>query len=132
MWQYNFCQKLRLSFLDTCCLTFCSNCYSFFSGITSRLEYLKELGVDATWLSPIFKSPMNDFGYDISDYYSIQPEYGTMEDFELLLKKARELSKYNITIHKIHCKSMHNPQTKLLKFWVTKFDSTADRLFELS
>ena len=70
-----------------------------FSGITSRLEYLKELGVDATWLSPIFKSPMNDFGYDISDYYSIQPEYGTMEDFEQLLKKAGDLSKSNIIIH---------------------------------
>ncbi|CAG9566553.1 unnamed protein product [Danaus chrysippus] len=61
-------------------------------GITSRLEYLKDLGVDATWISPIYKSPMNDFGYDVSDYYSIQPEFGTMEDFEQLLKKARELN----------------------------------------
>lgn len=64
------------------------------SGITSRLGYLKELGVDAAWLSPIFRSPNNDFGYDISDYYSIHPEYGTMEDFEKLLKKADELSEY--------------------------------------
>ncbi|PZC75320.1 maltase 2 isoform X1 [Helicoverpa armigera] len=62
------------------------------NGITSRLEYLKELGVDATWLSPIFKSPMHDFGYDVSDYYSIQPEYGSMEDFEQLLRKAGELN----------------------------------------
>lgn len=66
---------------------------TMFLGITSRLEYLKELGVDATLLSPIFKSPMHDFGYDVSDYYSIQPEYGTMEDFEQLLRKAGELSK---------------------------------------
>lgn len=62
------------------------------NGITSRLEYLKELGVDGTLLSPIFKSPMHDFGYDVSDYYTIQPEYGSMEDFEQLLKKANELN----------------------------------------
>ncbi|CAH0689934.1 unnamed protein product, partial [Chilo suppressalis] len=60
-------------------------------GITSELEYLKELGVGATWLSPIFKSPMYDFGYDISDFYDIQDEYGNMEDFDNLLAKANEL-----------------------------------------
>lgn len=61
------------------------------SGITEKLEYLKEIGVTATWLSPIFKSPMADFGYDISDFYAIQPEYGTMNDFENMLKKAKEV-----------------------------------------
>ncbi|CAH0405092.1 unnamed protein product [Chilo suppressalis] len=61
------------------------------NGITSQLKYLKELGVGATWLSPIFKSPMYDFGYDISDFYDIQDEYGTMEDFENLLSEAKEL-----------------------------------------
>ncbi|CAG9784092.1 unnamed protein product [Diatraea saccharalis] len=61
------------------------------NGITSQLEYLKELGIGATWLSPIFKSPMYDFGYDISDFYAIQDEYGTMEDFGNLLAKAKEL-----------------------------------------
>ncbi|KAL0849554.1 hypothetical protein ABMA28_013820 [Loxostege sticticalis] len=61
------------------------------NGITSSLEYLKELGVGATWLSPIFKSPMYDFGYDISDFYDIQDEYGTMEDFDRLIAKANEL-----------------------------------------
>nr|QOL02376.1 alpha amylase-like protein [Rondotia menciana] len=61
------------------------------NGITENLEYIKELGVGATWLSPIFKSPMYDFGYDISDFYAIQEEYGTMEDFERLLQKAKEL-----------------------------------------
>ncbi|XP_026756926.1 maltase A1-like [Galleria mellonella] len=61
------------------------------NGITENLEYLKELGVGATWLSPIFKSPMYDFGYDISDFYDIQDEYGTIEDFERLLAKANEL-----------------------------------------
>nr|QOL02375.1 alpha amylase-like protein [Glyphodes pyloalis] len=61
------------------------------NGITSKLEYLKEIGVGATWLSPIFKSPMYDFGYDIADFYAIQDEYGTMEDFDNLLAKAKEL-----------------------------------------
>ncbi|XP_004930880.1 maltase A1 [Bombyx mori] len=61
------------------------------NGITSKLEYIKELGVGAVWLSPIFKSPMVDFGYDIANFYEIHHEYGTMEDFEALLKKANEL-----------------------------------------
>ncbi|EDW46946.1 GM21039 [Drosophila sechellia] len=61
------------------------------NGITSKLEYLKDLGVTAAWLSPIFKSPMVDFDYDISDFFDIQPEYGTLEDFRTLIKKAKEL-----------------------------------------
>ncbi|KAH8355094.1 hypothetical protein KR093_005410, partial [Drosophila rubida] len=61
------------------------------NGITSKLEYLKELGVTAAWLSPIFKSPMVDFGYDISDFFDIQPEYGTLEDFRNLIRRANEL-----------------------------------------
>lgn len=57
------------------------------------MEYLKELGVGATWLSPMFKSPMYDFGYDISDFYDVHDEYGTMEDFDNLIAKANELGK---------------------------------------
>ncbi len=60
-------------------------------GITSKLEYLKELGVDCIWLSPCYKSPNDDIGYDISDYYSIQEEYGTMEDFDVMLDKIHSL-----------------------------------------
>nr|XP_026488751.1 maltase A1-like [Vanessa tameamea] len=60
-------------------------------GITSKLEYLKELGVGATWLSPMFQSPMYDFGYDIADFYDVHDEYGTMEDFDNLMAKAKEL-----------------------------------------
>lgn len=60
-------------------------------GIISRLEYLSENNITGFWLSPIFKSPMADFGYDISDYYSIQPEYGTLADFDALRTKANEL-----------------------------------------
>ena len=55
-------------------------------GIISKLDYLKELGIDIIWLSPIYKSPFIDQGYDISDYYSIAKEFGTMEDFDELLK----------------------------------------------
>lgn len=61
------------------------------NGITSKLEYLKEIGVTAAWLSPIFASPMVDFGYDISNFFEIQPEYGTMDDFRNLLARANEL-----------------------------------------
>lgn len=57
-------------------------------GITRRLDYLQDLGVDALWLSPIFKSPMHDFGYDISDYREIDPVFGTKEDFRELLGEA--------------------------------------------
>jgi len=54
-------------------------------GVIQKLDYIKSLGVDAVWLNPIFKSPNDDGGYDISDYYSIQPEFGTMADFDELL-----------------------------------------------
>ena len=59
-------------------------------GVTEKLDYLKELGVDYIWLTPIYQSPQNDNGYDVSDYYSIDPSYGTMEEFEELLEKAKE------------------------------------------
>ena len=57
-------------------------------GIIRRLEYLKELGVDGIWISPMYKSPMVDFGYDVSGYREIDPAFGTMEDFMELLEKA--------------------------------------------
>lgn len=63
----------------------------YFLGIISRLEHLKDAGVTATWLSPIFKSPRADQGYDISDYRTIDPLFGTNEDFKALLAKAKEL-----------------------------------------
>src|SRR5688500_15661102 len=59
-------------------------------GIEQRLDYLKWLGVDAIWLSPIFKSPMADFGYDISDYKAIEPIFGTTKDFDQLLFAVHE------------------------------------------
>ncbi len=60
-------------------------------GITSRLPYLKELGVDVIWISPFYRSPGKDMGYDISDYQAIQPEFGTLEDFDRLIARAHEL-----------------------------------------
>ena len=58
-------------------------------GIISKLDYIASLGVDVIWLSPVYKSPNDDNGYDISDYKDIQPEFGTMEDFDLLLSEAK-------------------------------------------
>jgi alpha-glucosidase len=60
------------------------------NGITSRLDYLKTLGVDAIWLTPIYPSPQVDFGYDISDYEGIDPQYGTMADFDRLVAEAKK------------------------------------------
>jgi len=57
-------------------------------GITSKLDYLSALGIDGIWLSPVFLSPMVDFGYDVSDYRKIDPVFGTMEDFKMLIEEA--------------------------------------------
>ena len=62
------------------------------NGIAEKLDYLKDLGIDAIWLSPIYCSPMRDFGYDISDYYDIDPIFGTLADFDNLIKKAHDLN----------------------------------------
>ncbi|OUP86719.1 glucohydrolase [Lachnoclostridium sp. An169] len=59
-------------------------------GIISRLDYLKDLGIDAVWLSPVYCSPQDDNGYDISDYQDIDPMFGTLEDMERLIREAKE------------------------------------------
>ena len=59
-------------------------------GVISKLDYLRELGVEIVWLSPVYPSPMADQGYDISDYYGIDPRFGTMDDMDELIAKARE------------------------------------------
>lgn len=64
-------------------------------GIISKLDYLENLGVDAIWLSPVYKSPQDDNGYDISDYQDIDPMFGTLEDMEELIEEA---GKHNIRI----------------------------------
>jgi alpha-glucosidase len=60
-------------------------------GIIEKLPHLHDLGVGATWLSPIMKSPMVDFGYDVEDFFEIDPLFGTMADFDELMVKAKEL-----------------------------------------
>ncbi len=61
------------------------------NGITEKLDYLKELGIDVIWLSPVYQSPNDDNGYDISDYQAIMTEFGTMEDYDRMLARAHEL-----------------------------------------
>src|SRR5574344_1639089 len=60
------------------------------NGITSKLDYLAELGIGIIWLSPVYRSPNFDYGYDISDYMSINPEFGTMDDMDLLIAEAKK------------------------------------------
>ena len=77
-------------------------------GIISKLDYLKELGVDIIWLSPIYQSPFVDQGYDISDYYKIAEEFGTMEEFDELLAEAKKRHMYvlmDLVIN--HCSDQH-------------------------
>ena len=77
-------------------------------GIISRLEYIANLGVDAVWISPFFKSPQKDFGYDVSDYCDVNPEYGTLDDFDSLLAKAHDLGlKVMVDIVPAHCSDQH-------------------------
>src|SRR6476620_3239350 len=59
-----------------------------FRGLTSRLDYIQDLGVTAIWLLPFFPSPLKDDGYDIADYMSVNPQYGTLDDFQALLEEA--------------------------------------------
>ena len=58
-------------------------------GVIEKLDYIKELGVDYIWLTPFFVSPQNDNGYDVEDYYNIDPRYGTMEDVEELIAEGQ-------------------------------------------
>lgn len=77
-------------------------------GITSKLSFFKTIHVTGIWLSPIFKSPMKDFGYDISDFREIHEEYGTMEDFDNLVKRCKELDiKLVLDFVPNHCSDKH-------------------------
>ena len=60
-------------------------------GIAGRLEHVRDLGADAVWLSPIYRSPMADFGYDISDHTAVDPSFGTLADADALIVRAHEL-----------------------------------------
>lgn len=85
-------------------------------GIISKLDYLKALGIDIIWLSPIYKSPFVDQGYDIADYYAIAKEFGTMEEFDELLAEAKKRDMYIIMDLVInHCSDKHEWFQKALK-----------------
>src|ERR1700741_2820 len=60
------------------------------NGITAKMDYLQKLGVDAIWITPCFPSPQVDFGYDVSDYRNIDPQYGTLQDFDRLVSEAKK------------------------------------------
>jgi alpha-glucosidase len=60
-------------------------------GIVSKLDYIADLGVDAIWISPFFTSPMKDFGYDIADFRNVDPQFGTLDDFDKIIEKAHKL-----------------------------------------
>lgn len=77
-------------------------------GIIEKLEYLKELGVDIVWLSPCYRSPLADQGYDISDYYDIDPRFGTMEDMDRLIAEAKKRDMYIVMDLVVnHCSDEH-------------------------
>lgn len=85
-------------------------------GIIGKLDYLKELGVDIIWISPIYSSPMIDQGYDISDYYNIDPRFGTMEDMDELLREAKARDMYilmDLVVN--HCSDQHEWFRKALE-----------------
>lgn len=85
-------------------------------GIIGKLDYLKELGVDIVWLSPIYQSPFVDQGYDISDYYAIDPAFGTMEDMDELLREAKKRDMYIVMDLVVnHCSDKHEWFQKALK-----------------
>lgn len=78
------------------------------NGITEKLDYLQDLGIDILWLSPIYKSPFIDQGYDISDYYAIDPLFGTMEDMEELIAEGKKRGIFIIMDLVVnHCSSHH-------------------------
>lgn len=85
-------------------------------GILSRLDYLKKLGIDIIWLSPVYKSPFVDQGYDIADYYAIAEEFGTMEEFDELVAEAKKRDIYIIMDLVVnHCSDRHEWFQKALE-----------------
>jgi alpha-glucosidase len=78
------------------------------NGITERLDYVASLGADGIWLSPFFKSPMKDFGYDVSDYCDVDPMFGTLADFKTLVARAHDLG-LKVMIDQVlsHCSDQH-------------------------
>ncbi len=96
-------------------------------GVSQRLEHVASLGADAIWLSPFYKSPMKDFGYDVSDYCDVDPLFGTLEDFDRLVAKAHELGikvlvdqvySHTSDQHQWFAESRHNKTNAKAKWYV--------------
>ncbi len=95
-------------------------------GAVEKLDYIRSLGADAIWLSPVYASPNSDYGYDISDYYSINPEYGTMDDLKLLIAEARKrnivlimdlVANHTSTKHEWFEKALADPESPYRKYY---------------
>ena len=99
------------------------------NGITEKLDYLKNLGITLIWVCPIFKSPMDDNGYDISDYYDVNPEFGTKEDLEKLIKEAEKrgikvildlVINHTSDEHEWFLEALKNPESKYRNYYIFK------------
>lgn len=99
------------------------------NGITSKLDYLKDLGIGIIWLSPVYVSPMDDMGYDIADYKNINPRFGTMEDFDNLLKEAEKrdikivmdlVINHTSTEHKWFKEAIKGPESEYFDYYYIK------------
>lgn len=99
------------------------------NGITEKLDYLKNLGITSIWICPFFKSPMDDNGYDISDYEDINPEFGTMEDVENLITKAAGMGikvifdlvlNHTSDEHPWFVEALNNPESKYRNYYIFK------------
>ena len=99
------------------------------NGITEKLDYLKNLGITLIWVCPIFKSPMDDNGYDISDYYDVNPEFGTKEDLEKLIAEAEKrgikiildlVINHTSDEHEWFLEALRNPESKYRNYYIFK------------
>ena len=99
------------------------------NGITEKLDYLKDLGITLIWVCPIFKSPMDDNGYDISDYYDVNPEFGTKEDLEKLIVEAEKrgikvildlVINHTSDEHEWFLEALKNPESKYRNYYIFK------------
>ena len=99
------------------------------NGITEKLDYLKNLGITLIWVCPIFKSPMDDNGYDISDYYDVNPEFGTKEDLEKLITEAEKrgikvildlVINHTSDEHEWFLEALKNPESKYRNYYIFK------------
>ena len=99
------------------------------NGITEKLDYLKNLGITLIWVCPIFKSPMDDNGYDISDYYDVNPEFGTKEDLERLIAEAEKrgikiildlVINHTSDEHEWFLEALKNPESKYRNYYIFK------------